>query len=67
MPAASAPPFQGSMTPIRAGSPAPIARACAIHLSVMTPERVANKRFATPAFDLDAHLAEQVAKFERRR
>lgn len=38
----------------------------AVHLSVMTPERVANKRFASSAFDLDAHLAQQTAKFRHR-
>lgn len=39
---------------------------CAIHLSVMTPERVANKRYASPSFDLEAHLAQQTARFKRR-
>jgi hypothetical protein len=32
----------------------------------MTPERVANKRFASPSFNLDGHLAQQIAKFRRR-
>ncbi|TAK24209.1 MAG: hypothetical protein EPO26_07310 [Chloroflexota bacterium] len=38
----------------------------AVHLTAMTPPKIDSKRFGTSAFDLDAHLADQRAKFERR-
>jgi Ser/Thr protein kinase RdoA (MazF antagonist) len=37
-----------------------------VHLSLVVPERFAVKQFADPAFDLDAHLAHQLACFRRR-
>lgn len=37
-----------------------------IHLSAMTPAKVANKRFAAATFDLHTYLIGHVAKFERR-
>lgn len=41
-------------------------RWCSIHLVLLTPERVAEKRFATPDLDAPTYLAEQAAKFRRR-
>jgi len=38
----------------------------AVHLSLVTPERIAPKRFADPHFDLDRHLAEQLDKLRAR-
>ena len=65
--------FPPGQDPAQTGSPRFVRTAAlmqvswsAVHLSVMTPERVANKRFASSTFDLDAHLAEQCAKFRRR-
>lgn len=38
----------------------------AIHLSAMTPRRVAPKQFASPDFDLTAYLTDQATKFRGR-
>ena len=38
----------------------------AVHLSLLTPERIAPKRFADPHFDLDRHLAEHLEKLRAR-
>jgi len=37
-----------------------------VHLSLVVPERFAVKQFADSAFDLDAHVAHQLACFRRR-
>jgi hypothetical protein len=37
-----------------------------VHLSLVVPERFAVKQFADPAFDLDEHVAYQLAGFRRR-
>ena len=38
----------------------------AVHLSLLTPERIAPKQFADPRLDLDRHLAEQLHKLRCR-
>jgi hypothetical protein len=37
-----------------------------VHLSLVVPERFAVKQFADPSFDVDAHVAYQLACFQRR-
>jgi hypothetical protein len=39
---------------------------CSVHLALLTPDRVAARRFGYPDMDVSAHLAEQIAKFRRR-
>jgi Ser/Thr protein kinase RdoA (MazF antagonist) len=38
----------------------------AVHLSLLTPERIAPKRFADPQLDLDRHLLDQLEKLQHR-
>jgi Ser/Thr protein kinase RdoA (MazF antagonist) len=38
----------------------------AVHLSLLTPQRVAPKQFADPQFDLERHLDEQLRKLRQR-